>query len=132
MKNSVMTRLLASILIFNTALLGVPVAAMATPISTQTLLQMEARQARIDRIEQALRQDEVQQALVELGVEPAEAQQRVAALTDEELATLEQQLDQLPAGGSVLAVVGVVFVVLIILDLVGVTNVFSGIHKVTR
>ncbi len=132
MKNKAMNRILATILVVNTALIGFPVAAVAAPISTQTMLQLEQREARIDRIEAALRQDQVQQAFVEMGVAPADAQQRIAALTDSELATLEQQLDQLPAGGDVLAVVGIVFVVLIILDLVGVTDVFSGIDKVTR
>lgn len=132
MKNKAMNRILTTILVVNTALIGFPVSAVAAPISTQTMLQLEQREARIDRIEAALRQDQVQQAFVEMGVAPAEAQQRVAALTDSELATLEQQLDQLPAGGNALAVVGIVFVVLIILDLVGVTDVFSGIDKVTR
>ncbi|MDT8387287.1 MAG: PA2779 family protein [Thiogranum sp.] len=132
MKNKAMNRILATILVINTALIGFPVSSVAAPISTQTMLQLEQREARIDRIEAALRQDQVQQAFVEMGVAPAEAQQRVAALTDSELATLEQQLDQLPAGGDLLAVVGIVFVVLIILDLVGVTDVFSGIDKVTR
>ena len=60
-----------------------------------------------------------------MGVDPAAVQERLAALTDEELQTLEGRLDSLPAGGDALAVIGIVFVVLIILELVGVTNIFT-------
>ena len=50
---------------------------------------------------------------------------RVAALSTEELRQLKLQIDELPAGG-LLAVIGVVFVVLLILELVGVTNIFNN------
>jgi hypothetical protein len=36
-------------------------------------------------------------------------------------------MQDLPAGGSALAVIGVVFLVLLILELVGVTNIFTKI-----
>jgi hypothetical protein len=36
-------------------------------------------------------------------------------------------MEQLPAGGDIIAVVGIVFVVLLVLELVGVTNVFTAI-----
>ena len=66
-------------------------------------------------------------ALVGLGVDPKDAQARVASLTDAELATINQRIDTLPAGGSsVLVVLGVVFVILVILELVGVINVFKN------
>lgn len=130
MTNSLVKRVLATILMFNTALLGFPTTALASPISTQTLIQLEARQAKIDGLQALLLRDDIQQSLISLGVAPQDAQQRVATLTDEELTALEQQLDSLPAGGDLLAVVGVVFVVLIILDLVGVTNVFTSITKI--
>lgn len=129
MTDSKVKRVLATILMFHTALLGFPVTAFASPISTQTLIQLEARQAKIDELQALLLRDDIQQSLISLGVAPQDAQQRVATLTDEELTALEQQLDSLPAGGDLLAVVGVVFVVLIILDLVGVTNVFTSITK---
>ena len=129
MKKSLLKRVLATILMFNTALIGFPATALASPISTHTLMQLETRQAKVDELQAVLLRDDIQQSLMAMGVTPEAAQQRVATLTDEELSALEQQLDNLPAGGDILAVVGVVFVVLIILDLVGVTNIFTGIHK---
>ena len=54
------------------------------------------------------------------------ARDRVAALTDSELLTLEQELEQLPAGGTgFVEVIGIVAIVLIVLELLNVTNFFS-------
>jgi hypothetical protein len=49
----------------------------------------------------------------------------VAALTDEELRKLARQVGDAPAGGSALAVIGVVFLVLLILEAVGVIDIFK-------
>lgn len=68
--------------------------------------------------------EDVRTAMIDLGVDPREAEQRVDALTLDELVMLEQQIDNLPAGG-VLAALGVVLVVLIVLEVLGVTNIFN-------
>lgn len=94
---------------------------------SQSLSQGLTRTATIDRINGVLAQDSVRQQMVALGVDPNDAQARVAALTDSELQTLDRQIGELPAGGDVLAVIGVVFVVLLILELVGVINIFKAV-----
>ena len=129
MQNRLMNRVLATILMVNTALLGIPGTAMAGTVGTQTMLQLEARQAKVDELQQAMLRDDVREALVALGVTPQAAQERIATLTDQELLALEQQIDTLPAGGSLLAVIGIVFVILLILDLTGVTNVFTRVGR---
>jgi len=48
-------------------------------------------------------------------------------LTQAELITLESQFNEQIAGGDALAVIGAVFLVLLILELVGVTDVFKSI-----
>ncbi len=98
--------------------------ARAELIGTQTLIELENREQRIARIHAVIARSEVRDRLIELGVDPREAQQRVTALSNAELVLLEERIDNLPAGG-VLALIGAVFVVLIILELIGVTNVFS-------
>ena len=61
-----------------------------------------------------------------MGVNPSDAALRVASLNDQELATVANRLDQLPAGGDgVLAVIGIVFLVLLILELTGVIDIFK-------
>lgn len=102
-----------------------PQAVTAAPVDTGTLLQQESAEAHIFQVRGALARDDVQRAMIALGVDPAAAHERVASLTPAELAMLEGELEELPAGGDLLAVIGVVFVVLIILELTGVTNVFT-------
>lgn len=73
--------------------------------------------------------DNVQQELVNLGIDPNEAQDRVAALSDSEIAQLAANIDQDPAGeGPIGAIVGaalLVFLVLLITDIAGVTDAFD-------
>lgn len=76
----------------------------------------------------AMDRQEVRQQLVDLGVDPEYAKARIAALDDEQIGEILADMDALPAGGGVLEVVVAVLVVLVILDLVGVTNVFPFIH----
>lgn len=120
-------KLLVSLLILSTATLGVPALGLAAPIGTDVLVQLDQRGELVSRIQSQLARDDVRAQFLARGVSPLEVDARVAALSTEELQVLSLQLDQLPAGGGVLAVVGIVFVVLLILELVGVTNVFTKI-----
>jgi hypothetical protein len=70
-------------------------------------------------------QEQVRAQLEQLGVAPEMAQQRVRAMTDAELAVLDERLAEMPYGGDLLAVIGVVFIVLLILELVGVIDIFK-------
>ena len=110
----------------NLVSLGCLPAANAQVVGTSAFNQSLTRDAQIARINGYLAQDSVRAQLVELGVDPRDAQARVAALTDSELAMLNQRLDKLPAGGDVLAVIGIVFIVLLILELTGVINIFKN------
>ena len=115
------------VLAISVCLISLPMlqSASAAMISTETAIEMAERQGRIDHINEVLARESVQNTLVRYGVDPADASARVDALTDTELQTLEQQLQQLPAGGGVVEVVGIVAIVLVILELLGVTNFFS-------
>lgn len=126
MLNATMKRLVvlvAGLGLLSTTFAGVVNAAM---IGTQPAVTMEQRAEYVSDIKGWLAQDEVRNQLVELGVDPADASERVASMTAEELQTLHTRIDELPAGG-VVEVIGIVFVVLLILELVGVTNIFNRI-----
>jgi Family of unknown function (DUF6627) len=110
----------------NLVSLGCLPVANAQVVSTAAFNQSVTRDAQIARVNGYLAQDSVRAQLIGLGVDPQDAQSRVAALTDDELAMLNQRLDKLPAGGDLLAVIGVVFVVLLILELTGVINIFKN------
>ncbi|MEE4146557.1 MAG: PA2779 family protein [Halieaceae bacterium] len=82
---------------------------------------------RLAEVRSLMARHDVQQAMVQLGVDPVEAELRVAALSDPELAQLQGQLEQLPAGGSLLGLIGAVFVVLLILEITGVIDIFKKV-----
>lgn len=104
-----------------------PTTAGARIIGTTEYLEDKQRQVTIERVNGALTRDSVRAQLTALGVDPEYAKQRVAALTDEDLQMLDKRLQELPAGGGALELVLVVFVVLLILDLTGITDVFPTI-----
>lgn len=101
--------------------------ANAAVLSTGDYLAAGARQADLETIETALERDDVRGYLVRMGVSPEDALTRVARLPDEDVARIASQMEDLPAGGSILALIGAVFVVLLILELTGVINIFSKV-----
>ena len=100
--------------------------AKAAIVNTQSLIasQEQGLQA---KLQTALTREDVRQELVAMGVEPLQVDARVAALTPAELQQLQLQINDLPAGSNALAVIGAVFLVLLILELVGVTNIFTNL-----
>jgi hypothetical protein len=74
---------------------------------------------------QALQRAEVKAKMQELGVDPDAALERVAALSDEEISSLSKDIETAPAGGNdVLVIALVVFLVLLLTDILGYTNIF--------
>ena len=99
---------------------------IAAVISTEAAIELETRQTQIDHINNILAQEDVRIMLVRMGVDPVHASARVEALTNEELQTLQQNLNELPVGGTgFVEVVGIVAIVIIILELLDVTNFFN-------
>lgn len=114
------------VLIMSFSLLGIslPSVSYAGIIGTQTLIENQQSNDSQARVEEFIARDNVREQIIALGVDPAEVQDRLSALTAGELRLLEQEIDNLPAGG-ILVVIGIVFVVLIILDLTGVVDIFK-------
>lgn len=111
-------------LILNLVLAALPQTAFAGLIGTGTVIAQQEQQDAV-KVRAFLDRDDVRAQLVSLGVAPEAAQARIDMLTESELQQLGHEIDSLPAGGNVLGVIGAVFVVLIILELVGVTDIFN-------
>lgn len=107
--------------------LGFVQPAGAGVISTETAIEVRQREATIERIDAVLARASVQQQLEAFGVDAADARARIANLSDSELAQLEQRMSTLPAGAGALEVLGIVLLVLLVLELVGVTDVFKSL-----
>lgn len=106
--------------------LGSPQVAQAGLVGTsQAVAAADSRSADLALVNATLAREQVRDQLAALGVDPAAVDARVARLSDSELRTLADRMAQAPAGGDALAIVGIVFVVLIILELVGVIDIFK-------
>ncbi len=105
--------------------LGSPMVANAAMIGTLQAVESASRDHDLAAVNAALSRDEVRQQFAALGVDPAAIDSRIAALTDSELNALAMQLHEMPAGADALAVIGIVFVVLLILEMVGVIDIFK-------
>ena len=105
--------------------LGSPPVAEAGLVTTLQAAAATTRTQDLATVNAALAREEVRAQFEALGVEPAQIESRVAALTDAELRTLAGQMGDMPAGADALAVIGIVFLVLLILEAVGVIDVFK-------
>lgn len=107
--------------------MGFAQVAHAGVIGTQAAAATEQRAAQIESLQGLIASEQVRDQLVALGVDPQWATERVSSLTDEELARLSAEMEQMPAGAGVIEVVGIVFIVLLILELTGVIDIFNKV-----
>jgi hypothetical protein len=117
--------IVVQVLVISLLSVGSPVVVRAEIIGTLAGLESSQREADLARLSRALATTEAREQLQALGVGLAEVEARLARLTDSELNTLAARIDQAPAGAGILEVVGIVFVVLLILEAVGVIDVFK-------
>jgi len=107
--------------------------AQAAMVGTADILKAQSDDLARQKVKLFMERQDVVQQIQAWGVNPDEAQARVDTMTDAEISLLAAKIDQLPAGGDalgfILAVAVIIFVVLIITDLTGVTDVFTFIKK---
>jgi hypothetical protein len=104
--------------------------AQAAMIGNQQIInQGQSHQSR-DDLQQLFAQEAARQQLQAWGVNPDQIKIRIDSLTDAELAQINQQVNDLQAGGGVLGILLVIFIVFIITDVIGATDIFPFIHPV--
>ena len=122
---------LAALMILVSAPLSTVHAALVT--TDEVVADPIAASADREKIVNFLQQGAVRDRLVAMGVKPSEVEARLAALSPAELAQISDRIDQMPAGQSTIAVVVgailIIFLVLLITDLVGLTDVFPFVKS---
>jgi hypothetical protein len=107
-------------------------AARAALVTTDQVLAESGGTSDRERVLAFLGRADVREQMVALGVDPAEAAARVAALSDPQVREIAGRLDQLPAGQSAIGVVVgailIIFLVLLVTDLLGLTDVFPFVN----
>lgn len=107
-------------------------AAHAAMIQTESVIEGAAEhQSDRARLRTMLQRDEARSQMEALGVDPQEALARIESLSDQEVAQIAQQLDQLPAGAAIDPLILILLSVGIITLLYLVLVFFGMIHAAT-
>ncbi len=113
---------------------SLPVPAQARMMSTDDVLAQHSVGSDRERVTAFLQREDVRQQMSAMGVSADEATQRVAALSDQEIARIAGQIPDQPAGGDALGVIIgaalLIFIVLLITDIAGLTKVFPWTRSV--
>ena len=106
-------------------------AAQAGIVGTEIIVSNAQAQQDRTQIMNLLDRKDIQEQLVSHGVTAEQAKARVDSLSDAETHTLANQMNTLPAGGdsSILGVIVLIFLVLLVTDILGLTNVFPFVKK---
>ena len=112
-----------SVAILNLGLAG---AAQAAIVDTSALV-TTSRDADLGTVRAQLDRAEVRAKFEDMGVDATAVERRIASLNDRELHKLAVDMQNAPAGGDAVWIVGAVFIVLIILELTGVIDIFKKV-----
>lgn len=132
------TKAVSYLLIFSLLSLGIHLpAAHASLIGTQAVINAVQAQQDRQRLHDVLNRDDVKAQLMARGVDPAQVQARVDSLTDQEVQSLAARIDKMPAGGDfefgdAVDLALLVFLILLITDILGFTNVYPFVKHPKR
>ena len=97
-----------------------------------TIYEDKAEDAR-DYLKSLISRNDIRKSLLAKGIDPDEAKMRVESLTDSEVIAIADQIEQLPAGGGAIGVIVgaalIIFLVLLVTDILGYTDVFPFVKK---
>lgn len=99
--------------------------AQAEMLGTDAAVDKYVAMADRDMLMGELQRNEVRDQIVELGVDPAEVEQRLAALSDDEIRTILTQMDNDSAGADIVGTLFTVFIILLVTDILCLTRIFN-------
>ena len=104
----------------------------AAVVTTNNAIQ--AQQIQMDRTEilGLFAQENLRDQLTQMGVDPDKAADRIANMTDVEIAQLNDRLKDMPAGQDFVGVLLIVFIVFVITDVIGATDIFTFIRPINK
>lgn len=104
--------------------------ARAAIIDNDQVIQQLQQAIDKDALLQTINREDVQEQLLSMGVTTKDIESRINQMTQEEIAQLNKQVKELPAGGDVLGIIVLVFIIFVITDVIGATDIFPFIHPV--
>lgn len=108
--------------------LHLPVVAQAAMVPTGEVIQSTTLTMDRAGLIEKFQEEQLRNQMIELGVDPAVVISRVENMTDAEVITLNEKIQEMAAGEGVLGLIVLLFIIFIITDALGVTDVFSFVH----
>ncbi len=104
--------------------------ANAALVSTSDMLVEHQQFENTQAVRDFVNRDDVKQQMLDLGVSPQDVDSRINSMTATELAQLNANLQHAPAGAGVVGIVLTIFIVFVITDVIGATDIFPFIRPV--
>jgi hypothetical protein len=104
----------------------------AAMISNDQILKQAQHEVKVIQLISMLDKATVKEKLTQMGVDPIAARERVNQFTDEELSSLVNDIEALPAGGDFGGTLLTLFIIFVITDMLGATDIFPFVKNINR
>ena len=101
--------------------------AFAGIVGTDQFLTEQTIEQDRENLRMLMARDEVRKLLESNGLTVQQAQERVNSLTDSEVRQLASKFEELPAAGDAWVVIIILALVVVILELAGITDIFTAL-----
>jgi len=101
---------------------------LAAMVPTEAIIDSNNAEEARDYLKNLIFRNEIRRSLISHGIDPNEANARVDSLSDSEAIAVADRIEKLPAGGGGIGVIVgaalIIFLVLLLTDILGYTDVF--------
>jgi hypothetical protein len=120
-------RILTALLVFSFCSLGMQSVSVAGIVSSSEMVAAHQDQLSRDQLKTWMAREEVREQLVDMGVDVETAIARVDSMTDSEVQQLSAKMDEFPAASGFVETAVLAFLVLVVLEVTGVTDILPNI-----
>ena len=106
---------------------------LAAMVPTETAFDKTIAQDARNHLKTLISRNDIKDALISQGIDPVEAKARIDSLSDSEVTEVIGKIEQLPAGrgafGALIGAALIIFLVLLLTDILGYTDVFPFVKS---
>ena len=120
-------RIFTAVVVFSFFTLGMQSVSVAAIVSSSDMVAAQQNQLDRDQLKTWMAREDVRDQLVDLGVDVDAAIERVDSMTDTEVRQLSAKMDEMPVGSGFIETAVLAFLVLVVLEVTGVTDILPNI-----
>ena len=117
--------------LFTVGVISFSIPAQAAMVGTAQIVGVAGGQVLDQKVMQQKR-DWIQAELEKGGISPADSALRVISMSDNQVMRIHQRMDEMPAGAGTAGAIILIFAVLAVTDLMGVTDIFPFIRPMEK